>query len=358
MRRIAIRADASVAIGHGHVRRCLSLAQALGKFGVTSRFLARALGTDVARVAQAYGLPSIVLPAPQGVGSPPDPVPHASWAGVGWQVDAIDTVAALRDTPVDAVLVDHYAFDARWHRAVATELGCRVFAIDDLADRDMAVDTLVDHNQSEDHLAKYRGRLPAGAALLGGPRYALLGPAYATARRYHFHDTVRSIGIFMGGVDVGNYCLLAVQACRDAGFDGPLEVVAAGDHEHLQQLRSLAVDDARVTVSVDLPDLSAFFARHDLQIGASGGATWERCCIGAPSIAIVVAENQRMVVDPLRRSGVLHGIESVPPSRREIADSVRALIRDGKTRRALSQRAMALVDGLGAQRVAKHLIES
>ena len=51
--------------------------------------------------------------------------------------------------------------------------------------------------------------------------------------------------------------------------------------------------------------MAAFFARHDLQVGAGGGATWERCCIGSPMVALVLAANQSMVVSALDCLGAL-----------------------------------------------------
>lgn len=47
------------------------------------------------------------------------------------------------------------------------------------------------------------------------------------------------------------------------------------------------------------PDLSAFFGRYDLQIGAGGGATWERCFVGAPTLAVAYADNHAPVLAPL-----------------------------------------------------------
>lgn len=41
--RVAIRVDASAAIGTGHLKRCLSLAQALIEAGADVRFVCRAL---------------------------------------------------------------------------------------------------------------------------------------------------------------------------------------------------------------------------------------------------------------------------------------------------------------------------
>src|SRR5687768_16145746 len=155
--RVAIRADASSAMGTGHVRRCLSLAEALRPTGAHVEFITRALGTDAAAKIQAAGFPVHLLPPPSGPVHESTP-PHADWAGVPWQQDAEETIRALRKT--DWLVVDHYAFDARWHKAVAPKLGAQLAIIDDLADRPLHGDVLVDQNLADfDHAEKYRRRI-------------------------------------------------------------------------------------------------------------------------------------------------------------------------------------------------------
>jgi UDP-2,4-diacetamido-2,4,6-trideoxy-beta-L-altropyranose hydrolase len=352
---VAVRVDASMTIGLGHLKRCLSLAAALAARGAGVRFVARDLGVDVAANTRAAGFACEVLPAPRGAVRP-SAVPHAHWAGVDAALDAEQTLQALGPCRPDWVLVDHYSLDAEWHRALASGCGARLAVVDDVADRALAADVLIDHNHSADHRLKYGALLPAEAAILGGPRYALLGPSYATAPRYAFSPQVRSIGIFMGGADAGGHSSGAWRACREhAGFGGRIEIAATHSNPHGAALRALCKADAATTLTLDSPSLEAFFARHDIQIGAGGGATWERCCIGVPTVASAIAENQLSVLVPLRDLGVLR-VSSAAPS--DLGRELRALIDQPALRESLAQRARQLVDGLGAGRVADYLIQS
>lgn len=352
---VAVRVDASKTIGLGHLKRCLSLAAALAARGAGVHFVVRDLGVDAAADTQAAGFDCTKLPAPRGT-MQPSAVPHAHWAGVDAALDAGQTLQALAARRPDWVLVDHYAFDAGWHRAVAAGCGARLAVIDDVADRALAADVLIDHNHSADHRRKYGALLPAAATILGGPRYALLGPSYATAPRFAFSPQVRSIGIFMGGADAGGHSVAAWRACREhAGFGGCIEIAATHSNPHLAALRALCEADSATTLTLDSPSLEAFFARHDIQIGAGGGATWERCCIGVPSVAAAIADNQLSVLVPLRDMGVLR-VSSAAPE--ELGRELRALIDQPALRESLAQCAQRLVDGLGAGRVADYLIET
>lgn len=347
--KVAFRVDASRQMGIGHLRRSLSLAKALRIAGAEVVFVTRDLGIDSGVMIEDAGFAYHRLPAP-AAGFAGDPaVPHAAWAGVDADADAVETVARL-DGGADWVIVDHYGFGARWHRGVRAALGCRIAAIDDMADRDFDCDLLIDHNYARDHRAKYAGRLPETTPILGGPAHALLGSAFADAPRYAFSATVRSIGVFMGGADAANVSCTVLEAMDATGFGGPVEVVSTSANPHLATLRQTVEGRPGATLSLDVPDLAGFFARHDLQIGAGGGASWERCCIGVPTLLLVVAENQRAVVPDLAREGIVASIDSLAPD--EIAKAVGALVGDPDRRAELARRSRALVDGKGAARVA------
>jgi UDP-2,4-diacetamido-2,4,6-trideoxy-beta-L-altropyranose hydrolase len=350
--RVAIRVDASATIGTGHLKRCLALVQALIEQGAQVSLVTRALDGVAAQVLREAPCPVHWLPAPSGdVPTDSTSTPHAAWAGVSWTQDASDTVTALKAERPDWLVVDHYAFDARWHEALRQSLTCRLLVIDDTADRPLAPDALLDHNWAPDHRAKYAGRLTREPHWLAGPRHALLSPAYRSAPRYAFRPLVRSIGIFMGGTDPDGISARVLAACRAAGFAGTIEVVSTSANPHLSGLHEACAADPDSTLTLDQADLATFFARHDLQIGAGGGATWERCCIGAPTLAIPVAANQSAVVPGLASLGAVRAA-----TEHTLADVLRELIADPAQRQSLANTAAALVDGRGAQRVALHLL--
>ena len=354
------RCDASTAIGMGHVKRCLSLAQALRLLGARSHFVTRQTDIAVGALISSAGFGCSTLPAIAVTSAHPDfhdETTHAQWLGTTQAQDAEDTVAALNreDLPKPCWLVaDHYGLAANWHGQIRAALGCRVAAIDDLADRPLDVDLLIDHNLHADHQRKYASCIQAQTRVLGGPRYALLAPSYAQLRPARIKEFVGSIGIFMGGVDSADLGSLALRACREvAGFQGSIEIAATSASPHLTSLRALVDSSPDTRLSIDQPDLTEFFTRHDLQIGAGGGATWERCCAGAPMLLLKAAENQVTVLQELSAQGAARCLnDSGVATVASVGQAVAELLRDGSARKSLAERARALVDGLGAQRVA------
>jgi UDP-4-amino-4,6-dideoxy-N-acetyl-beta-L-altrosamine N-acetyltransferase len=52
-------------------------------------------------------------------------------------------------------------------------------------------------------------------------------------------------------------------------------------------------------VKVDVNNMAEIMANMDVAIGAVGATTWERCCLGLPTIQIVIAKNQAFSAETL-----------------------------------------------------------
>ncbi len=351
-RRIAVRVDASVQMGTGHLRRCMTVARALAEAGYEVTFVTRDLGIDNAATLAAAGFAALTLPAPAAPFAAAADLPaHAAWAGIDWQADAAETAAALHGLEPAVVLVDHYAFDGRWHEAVAEGLGAKLATIDDLGDRTLAVALIVDPTLA-DHEEKHRLSAPWHPRILGGPGYAMLAPAYANLAAPVVRERVESVGIFMGGSDLANASEVAWHAIRKVlGPTVRVTIATTSANPHKAALDGLAARDAATGLLIDAPDLATFFAGHDLQIGAGGGATWERCCAGAPTILVAFADNHLPVALPLHKAGILHFSERGATDAEALARDIADLAANPARRRAMSEAGRRLVDGAGVQRI-------
>ena len=360
--RVAFRVDASQAMGTGHVRRCQSLAQALHKFAAHTHFICRR-HDDVSLLLMTKHEGTHWLGDSAELNLDVDTTivtPHASWGLVSWQVDADQTIDALIKIKADWLVVDHYAWDARWHQRVANAAKIRILVIDDLADRSLAADMLLDQNLDQNHATKYAGCIDLTSnanrlRLMAGPRYALLSERYAQAPRYEFSNFVNRIGIFMGGTDPDDLSSQVLMACREfANFKGDVTLVSSQGNPHFERHIALAAKWPRTRVVCDLPDLSRFFASYDLQIGTGGGAAWERCCIGAPTLAVVAALNQQAVLPQLAALGAVQLIEltQTESSLKSFGQAITDLVARPEARLPLSQKSSRLVDGHGSLRVA------
>jgi len=349
--KVALRCDASSRSGWGHVKRSMSLAAALRAQGAEPTFLTRPSDVDVPALVRAAGFACQLL---EGA------IEADRDAFIDAITDAHASARALSALAPDAIVVDHYELGAPWHRLLRQSTGARIAVIDDLADRPLDADLLIDHNPARDHHAKYAGVLERQPQWCCGPAYALLDPVYARQPRRPFHEQVQAVGIFMGATDPGNHSALAWRALReDARWRGPVQIATTRSNPHLAALRLLVQGDPALELQLDLPHLAAFHSAHDLQLGAGGGALWERCALGTPTLALVCVPHQRLSVPLLAEAGVVTGFDAVddtPTRQAELGRCIARLIDSTAERRRLHERSLALVDGQGAARAAAAIL--
>ena len=342
--RVVIRVDGDRRIGGGHVMRCLTLAAALDRHGHRVDFVMADPPDGMADRVRAAGFAVHGLPVGE-VAADGHP-PHAGWRRVATTVDGATTGRVVAEAGADWLVWDHYGLEADWVgrvRAAAPEV--RVLAIDDLDDRALASDMAL--NQT-----RLSGDLACGApATLGGPAYALLRPEFAALRDSALarrDGTVGRILVTPGMMDAAGLAPLVLDALETC--EGPRVDVAMS-----AAAQSVAAVRARlrpgVTLTLDAGDMGARMRDADLCIGAGGMTSWERCCLGLPTVTITVADNQREAVAGLAEAGAvvpltLEAARDLPTLRRAIAEGI-ARAQD------LSEAAARLCDGRGADRVVR-----
>jgi UDP-2,4-diacetamido-2,4,6-trideoxy-beta-L-altropyranose hydrolase len=272
---------------------------------------------------------------------------------VPWPQDAEETRAAL-PKGLDWLILDHYAFDHAWEAAVLPD-GARLMVIDDLADRAHRCDLLLDQNlgrRAED----YDPLVPATAARLIGPRHALLRPEFAAAREEALAARAARGGrldhvlVTMGGVDADNAtgAVLATPALRGLRVTAVLGPAAP----HLAAVQAQAAALPGVEVVSNVANMAPLMAAADLAIGATGGTAWERCCLGLPTLMLVLAENQAPAAAALQAVGAGVGLGRMgAPDLSARLDTSLVAAADPASLARMSAAAAAVTDGRGAARV-------
>ena len=353
--RVAFRVDASLEIGIGHVMRCLTLGDALREKGAECLFIHRAQIGNMAETIRARGYAVRALPAPAAEGGLEDSTEYARWLSVPAAQDAKETREVLGEERPDWLVVDHYALDAAWEKELRPVVGS-IAALDDLADRPHDCDLLLDQNYFPQAQARYSEVVPQAATRLCGPRYALLRPEYAQARRLigPRHGPVRRVLVFYGGTDPENETARALRVLGRPEFgDIAVDVVIGANNPHQETLRQQAEQRPGTMVHGPREHLVDLQIEADLAVGAGGTTTWERCALGLPSIVAAVAENQEPFNQCLADDGAICYLgHRKALSDETLAQAVQEAIDDPEMLAAQAERAWRVTDGLGALRMA------
>lgn len=351
--KIIFRADASTQIGTGHIMRCLTLADVFRENGGECQFVCRELGGCLIEYISSRGYKVHTLTKPDSGNAYEADLAHAAWLGVAWQTDVAQTRQAISSEIVDWLVVDHYALDHRWETALRP-LCKRIMVIDDLADRRHNCDILLDQNYGSS-VERYADLVPKECKQLHGPEFALLKPIYSICRAeqgIRNGKIERVLIYFGGGADHLDLTGAALQVFQDSKLlKVKLDIVIGSSYEHKEQLEALAATRGRANIHMQLPDLSELMARADLGIGASGATTWERCCLGLPSILVVYALNQTAIGEAMQRLGAAFVVFPNDNLIAEFKERVFDLCNDSSRYLKMSDEAKRICDGLGIQRV-------
>lgn len=359
--RFAFRVDSAPLIGIGHLMRCLALADSLRARGHHCQFICRAHAGAYLQPLQRSGHTFSLLPPPaQPLAAD---APSCDWLATSVAADVDDCCEQLALAP-DWLIVDHYAIDQRWHQRFRQRFpASRILAIDDLADRPLDVELLLDQTVGIS-AARYQGLVPSGCPLLLGSPFMLLRAEFGQWRqqalgRRHAQPVQRLL-LSLGGTDPAGLTLpllqqlLAHPDCQQLQFD----VLLSSSAPALAALRQFCQQQPRVQLHVDCQAVAPLLTAADLAIGAAGSSAWERCCLGLPSIQLVIAANQREISHQLSQLGAVISVDASDtgqdPSAAVLAQ-LRLLLQNPQLRLSLSQRAAALCDGDGCERVSDAL---
>jgi UDP-2,4-diacetamido-2,4,6-trideoxy-beta-L-altropyranose hydrolase len=298
---VLIRTDASNLIGTGHVIRCLTIADHLKNLGANVEFICREHVGNLIPLITEKGFQVHKL-------SISGSSTQSQWLGSSILEDVEQTLECIQNQHFDWIIVDHYALNKEWESVIRKKIK-NVFVIDDLANRDHDCDILLDQNfLGTITNTRYDKLTPSNCKKLLGPQYAILDPSYKKLRRSLIPKVgdLQKILVFLGGADQSNETSKVLEALTDTKFDSiEVEVVLGKNHPNPQEVRSQASKRKNTYVLENLPNLSEQMINADLMIGAGGTTTWERMCLGLPSIVMSIADNQTAINQALSQADLI-----------------------------------------------------
>lgn len=333
--RTVILVDASPSVGGGRVTRCLALAHELCRHGEQVSIVARQGTIATAPLLLLAGLPV------SEVGDDP-----GSWAAeIGQHVAE----------PADWLVLDCSTVSPEFEKA-SRQLARKVMVIDDRTDRPHDCDLFLNPALGLT-AADFKDLLPEGCRILTGPSFAPLRPEFALARAdamarranvFAGGEPLRRILVSLGMTDSRGLTAPVMRAIAAAGIDTAIDVIVGPAAANLTEIVEIASQLPSITLHAGTERMHDLMLNSDLAIGVCGMTTWERCCLGLPSI--VLADQGDATAQALQKA---HAAFSIDPAcgLGELTEIVRGLARDHGRFMRMTMAASGLVDGLGTRRV-------
>jgi len=148
----------------------------------------------------------------------------------------------------------------------------------------------------------------------------------------------------MGGSDVNNITYDILQNI-DNSFN--IVVVLGKKSPHNKMLENYAINK-NIEVVIDANNMAELILDADLSIGAGGSTSWERCCLGLPTLLYIAADNQRLIAENLEKMGSVKIVKN-------LGKDLQVIVNNSSLWKSMSKNASTICDGLGANKVAKYL---
>lgn len=365
---VVIRADANSKIGMGHVMRCLSVADALLKRGEEVLFVTaddtpvplltkkgipyRVLHTDYADMeAELHKLWNALSELPQGPGVPEAALPQ-------------------RNT---FILVDSYYVTEKYLAALKKRI--TTIYMDDIYAFSYPVDMLINYNIYGEEMGYEKDAAFADTKLLLGANYVPLREEFSAGAGYVQSRKELSLGvanvtpaeeggilITTGGSDSFNLAgQLLMEAMKyDALKEKEYHVVSGSLNPHIGELQALAKKHENIHIHCNVTNMAELMAESEVALSAGGSTLYELCAMGVPVIAFSFAENQERLVQTFVKRGIAqyggnYRTEGSGMVQQTIA-GLQKLCGDEMLRTEYRRKALQLVDGRGAERIAEALL--
>ncbi len=342
MKKICIRVDGNEIIATGHIMRCLSIAHQLKKQGAEVIFVMA--DAQASFIIRENGFDYYTL--------------NTIWNDMNAETEIF--CRYLKDNNIETVLVDSYYVTGEYLSAIARI--SKVSYIDDIDKLIYPVHTVINYGLQCDrgYEARYADAGYNTKFLLGG-MYAPLREEFSYAH-YEVKKNIKKVLITTGGTDQLNMSYrLSKSLVSDVRLkDLEYHIIVGKFNKNVELLRDLARDNSNILLHENVTNMSYWMRNCDVALSAAGTTTFELAACGIPSICFEVADNQAGAGMWEQAGYMLYAGNAYMEQEKCIENCSNFLYKLSKNydeRKRLSEKMQNLTDGLGAYRIAEHLLE-
>lgn len=345
MSHLIVRTEGGTHIGLGHIMRCLALSQEWITAGGSVSFILRGNSKALDQRLSDEKITSIYLNPAIPPYSDREAVFCADIAkknGAGW------------------VVIDGYQFGSAYQKKIK-DAGLKTLAIDDNGLAGPHADIIL--NQNAYAKASLYKKISRKCRLLLGPEYVLIRKEFreSVPEKRAIPEHAKKILVTFGGGDSSNVTSLVLNGIDLMSPQDGLEirVILGENNPHRAMIEGLITrSHHNIEVLMNVTNMAPLISWADVGISSGGSTNLEFAFLGLPGITIPFAQNQIMNCDTLHEIGItinLGWYESV--KNEQVRDTLSTLCADYIQRQSMSTKGKMIVDGNGASRIVKILME-
>ena len=336
---VLIRADGNERIGSGHIMRTKSIAAQLKGLGAKVLY---ALADERGKRLINNEFQSVVL--------------SSNYECLDDEIDALSSV--VKEQEIKLILLDSYFVTPKYFKELKKL--AKVAYIDDLDTFAYECEALINYGAFFDK-NEYKARQNLAKKYFLGSEFAPLRAEFGSTQKSSKNTQKKQVLLTTGNTDLLGIMPRFLEAFLSDESLKNLEFLAISGafNEHENQLLALSAKHKNIKVLKSPENMAQIMAEADFVLSAGGSTLYELASLAKAVICFSIASNQNNIKSWAEAGAMLYAGDAKADSHSVVARSVnmlKSLLNDENLAKTLGQKAHFFVDGKGAIRLAKELL--
>lgn len=336
---ILIRADGNERIGSGHIMRTKSIANELKGLGAKVLY---ALADERGKRLINNEFQSVVL--------------SSNYECLDDEIDVLSSV--VKEQKIKLILLDSYFVTPKYFKELKKL--AKVAYIDDLDAFAYECEALINYGAFFDK-NEYKARQNLAKKYFLGSEFAPLRAEFGSTQKSSKNTQKKQVLLTTGNTDLLGIMPRLLEAFLNDESLKNLEFLAISGafNEHENKLLALSAKHKNIKVLKSPENMAQIMAEADFVLSAGGSTLYELASLAKAVICFSIAANQNNIKSWAEAGAMLYAGDAKADSHSVVARSVnmlKSLLNDENLAKTLGQKAHFFVDGKGAIRLAKELL--
>ena len=336
---VLIRADGNERIGSGHIMRTKSIAAQLKGLGAKVLY---ALADERGKRLINNEFQSVVL--------------SSNYECLDDEINTLSSV--VKEQEIKLILLDSYFVTPKYFKELKKL--AKVAYIDDLDAFAYECEALINYGAFFDK-NEYKARQNLAKKYFLGSEFAPLRAEFGSTQKSSKNTQKKQVLLTTGNTDLLGIMPRLLEAFLSDESLKNLEFLAISGafNEHENKLLALSAKHKNIKVLKNPENMAQIMAEADFVLSAGGSTLYELASLAKAVICFSIAANQNNIKSWAEAGAMLYAGDAKADSHSVVARSVnllKSLLNDENLAKTLGQKAHFFVDGKGAIRLAKELL--